>query len=183
MQRLRLVVPVALLVTLVLLFKAFDSLALALLVLLNVPLALVGGALGLWLVGMPVSIAAAVGFIALVGQASLNGVLVVSAIEERRRAGQPLDQAVQEGAMSRLRAVLMTAALAALGLIPAAFSRAIGSETQRPIAVVIVGGTLSAALLTLIVLPVMYKLLLKALASRGSLEPAPPAGSESLPPP
>ncbi|MFO0577741.1 MAG: CusA/CzcA family heavy metal efflux RND transporter [Polyangia bacterium] len=184
MQRLRLVVPVALLVTLALLFKAFDSIALALLVLLNVPFALVGGAIGLWLVGMPVSIAAAVGFIALVGQASLNGVLVVSAIEERRRAGQPLESAVVEGAQSRLRAVLMTAALAALGLIPAAFSRAIGSETQRPIAVVIVGGTLSAALLTLIVLPVMYQLLLRALQARGSLETAPEAnGTESLPPP
>jgi cobalt-zinc-cadmium resistance protein CzcA len=184
MQRLRLVVPVALLVTLALLFKAFDSIALALLVLLNVPFALVGGAIGLWLVGMPVSIAAAVGFIALVGQASLNGVLVVSAIEERRRGGQPLHVAVVEGAQSRLRAVLMTAALAALGLIPAAFSRAIGSETQRPIAVVIVGGTLSAALLTLIVLPVMYKLLLHALQARGSLDTTPESdGTGSLPPP
>lgn len=85
--------------------------------------------------------------------------------------------------MSRLRAVLMTAALAALGPIPAAFSRAIGSETQRPIAVGIVGGTLSAALLTLIVLPVLYKLLLKALAARGSPEPIQQAGSGSLPPP
>ena len=128
--------------------KAFDSMALALLVLLNVPFALVGGALGLWLVDMPVSVAAAVGFIALVGQASLNGVL------------------------------------AALGLIPAAFSRAIGSETQRPIAVVIVGGTLSAALQTLIVLPVMYKLLLERLKERGSLDhKAPESGTESLPPP
>jgi cobalt-zinc-cadmium resistance protein CzcA len=133
---------------------------------------------------MPVSIAAAVGFIALVGQASLNGVLVVSAIEERRRGGQPLHVAVVEGAQSRLRAVLMTAALAALGLIPAAFSRAIGSETQRPIAVVIVGGTLSAALLTLIVLPVMYKLLLHALQARGSLDTTPESdGTGSLPPP
>lgn len=164
MQRLRLVVPVALLITLVLLFKAFDSMALAILVLLNVPFALIGGALGLWLVGMPISIAAAVGFIALVGQASLNGVLVVSSMEERRRAGVPLDTAILEGARSRLRAVLMTAALAALGLIPAALSRSIGSETQRPIAVVIVGGTLSAALLTLIVLPIMYRLLLRVLS-------------------
>jgi cobalt-zinc-cadmium resistance protein CzcA len=127
-------------------------------VLLHVPFALIGGAVGLWLMDMPLSIAAAVGFIALVGQASLNGVLVLSAIEQRRRAGEPLDQAVLEGSRERLRAVLMTAALAALGLVPAAMSKAMGAETQRPIAVVIVGGTVSAALLTLIVLPVTYRL-------------------------
>ncbi|MBL9007194.1 MAG: efflux RND transporter permease subunit [Myxococcales bacterium] len=169
MQRLKLVVPVALVITLALLFQAFDSMLLALLVLLNVPFALIGGAIGLWLVNMPISVAAAVGFIALVGQAALNGVLVVSAIEERRRAGEPLDAAIVLGAQGRLRAVLMTAALAALGLIPAALSRAIGSETQRPIAVVIVGGTLSAALLTLYVLPVMYRVLLVALAKRDGM--------------
>lgn len=157
----------ALLITLALLFKVFDSMLLALLVLLNVPFALIGGAIGLWLVGMPISVAAAVGFIALLGQASLNGVWVVSAIEERRRIGDALDAAIERGAHGRLRAVLMTAALAALGLIPAAFSRAIGSETQRPIAVVIVGGTLSAALLTLYVLPVMYRVLLRSLQKQG----------------
>ena len=157
MKRLLVVVPVALAITLALLFNAFRSVGLATLVLLNVPFALVGGAVGLWLFQMPMSIAAAVGFIALVGQASLNGVLVVSAIEERRKAGATLDDAIVEGARDRLRAVLMTAALAALGLIPAAFSKAMGAETQRPIAVVIVGGTVSAALLTLIVLPTMYR--------------------------
>ena len=107
---------------------------------------------------MPVSIAAAVGFIALVGQAALNGVLVLSAIEEQRAAGLPLDAAIQAGATNRLRAVLMTAALAALGLVPAALSHAMGAEMQRPMAVVIVGGTVSAALLTLLVLPAMYRL-------------------------
>jgi cobalt-zinc-cadmium resistance protein CzcA len=158
MKRLLLVVPVALVLTLVLLFNTFGVMSLAVLVMLNVPFALVGGALALWLVQMPFSIAAAVGFIALVGQAALNGVLVVSAIEEhRKRPGIGIDEAVIAGTSERLRAVLMTAALAALGLIPAAFSRAMGAETQRPIAVVIVGGTLSAALLTLIVLPVMYR--------------------------
>jgi len=162
MRRLGLVVPVALVITLVLLFNAFRSLKLALLVLLNVPFALVGGAIGLYAFDMPVSIAAVVGFIALVGQASLNGVLVLSAIEARRKEGLALDAAIERGAMDRLRAVLMTAALAALGLIPAAFSKAMGAETQRPIAVVIVGGTLSAALLTLIVLPVMYRLMVRA---------------------
>jgi cobalt-zinc-cadmium resistance protein CzcA len=156
MHRLTVVVPVALALTLLLLFSAFGSLPLALLVLLNVPFALVGGAIGLWFAAMPVSIAAMVGFIALVGQAALNGVLVLSAIEERRKSGIALDEAIVGGAAARLRPVLMTAALAALGLLPAAFSHAMGAETQRPIAVVIVGGTVSAALLTLIVLPVMY---------------------------
>jgi cobalt-zinc-cadmium resistance protein CzcA len=165
MHRLKVVVPVALVITLVLLFNAFGSMLLAVLVLLNVPFALVGGALGLWAFDMPVSIAAAVGFIALVGQAALNGVLVVSAMEERRRSGVEIDQAIVLGAHDRLRAVLMTAALAALGLVPAAFSTAIGAETQRPIAVVIVGGTVSAAILTLIVLPVMYRAAM-ALAKR-----------------
>jgi cobalt-zinc-cadmium resistance protein CzcA len=158
MARLALVVPVALVITLALLFNAFRSLGLALLTLANVPFALVGGVLGLALCRMPVSVAAAVGFIALIGQASLNGVLVLSAVDDARRAGLPRREAVVQGCLSRLRPVLMTGALAALGLIPAAISRSMGAETQRPIAVVIVGGTISAALLTLLVLPVMYDL-------------------------
>jgi cobalt-zinc-cadmium resistance protein CzcA len=158
MARLALVVPVALLITLGLLFNAFRSLGLALLTLANVPFATVGGVAGLWLFDMPMSVAAAVGFIALIGQASLNGVLVLSAVDELRKTGVARRAAIVQGCMSRLRPVLMTGALAALGLVPAALSRAMGSETQRPIAVVIVGGTLSAALLTLVVLPVMYDL-------------------------
>ncbi len=160
MRRLLVVVPLTLLLTLGLLFNAFRSLPLALLVLANVPFALIGGAIGLWWMDMPMSIAAAVGFIALVGQASLNGVLVVSAIEAKRVSGMDLTRAVLEGSRERLRAVLMTAALAAFGLVPAALSKAMGAETQRPIAVVIVGGTVSAALLTLIVLPVVYRMVL-----------------------
>ena len=158
MTRLELVVPVALLITLILLFNAFGAFSPAVLVLLNVPFALIGGVAGLAWMGMPLSVSAAVGFIALIGQASLNGVLVLSAIIERRKTGDPLDIAITNGCRERLRAVLMTAALAALGLVPAAMSHAIGSEVQRPIAVVIVGGTLSACALTLIVLPVMYRL-------------------------
>lgn len=158
MRRLTMVIPVALLLTLLFLFKAFDSFGLAVLTLLNVPFALVGGVAGLWAFQMPLSVAAAVGFIALIGQASLNGVLVVSAVADRHRRGEPLEEAILQGCRERLRPVLMTAALAALGLLPAALSRAIGSETQRPIAVVIVAGTLSACLLTLVVLPVMYLL-------------------------
>ncbi len=157
MARLLTVVPVALLLTLLLLFKAFESFGRAVVTLLNVPFALMGGVLGLALAGMPISVAAAVGFIALIGQAALNGVLVTSAIAERRSGGMPLDQAILSGCRDRLRPVLMTAALAALGLVPAAMSRAIGSETQRPLAVVIVFGTLSACSLTMVLLPVMYR--------------------------
>jgi cobalt-zinc-cadmium resistance protein CzcA len=158
MARLRVVVPVALAITLLLLFKAFDSFSLAVLTLLNVPFALVGGVFGLYVAGMPLSVAAAVGFIALIGQASLNGVLVMSAIADRRTKGAPLGDAILKGSRERLRPVLMTAALAALGLVPAAMSHGIGSETQRPLAVVIVFGTLSACVLTLVLLPVMYQL-------------------------
>jgi heavy metal efflux system protein len=157
MARLAMVVPVALLITLVLLFKAFNSLSLAVITLLNVPFALLGGVFGLWLFHFPLSVSAAVGFIALIGQASLNGVLVLSAIAERRQAGVELDEAILSGARERLRPVLMTASLAALGLVPAALSRGIGSETQRPLAVVIVAGTLSACTLALILLPLMYR--------------------------
>lgn len=163
MKRLEVVVPVAIAVTLGLLYQAFGSLTLALIVLLNVPFALIGGAVGLWLFDMPFSVAAAVGFIALAGQASLNGVLVLSAVEQRRKEGMAIDDAILRGAAERLRPVLMTAALAALGLVPAAVSRAMGAETQRPIAVVIVGGTISAAILTLLVLPVMYRGVLRSL--------------------
>ena len=174
MSRLLVVLPLALIVTLVLLFNAFGSLPLALLVLFNVPFALIGGGVGLWAMHMPLSIAAAVGFIALIGQAALNGVLVLSAIEARRKAGQDLDEAVIEGSRERLRAVLMTAALAAFGLVPAALSKSMGAETQRPIAVVIVGGTVSAALLTLFVLPVVYRFSFSLWSRWRRRHPAPP---------
>jgi cobalt-zinc-cadmium resistance protein CzcA len=159
MTRLLLVVPVAILLTFVLLFQAFGAGGPAFLVLSNVPFALVGGVFALWVNSMPFNISGAVGFIALVGQASLNGVLVLSAIRERRHRRVSLEDAISSGAVARLRPVLMTGALAALGLLPAAFSKAMGADTQRPIAVVIVGGTISAAILTLIVLPVSYLLL------------------------
>jgi cobalt-zinc-cadmium resistance protein CzcA len=158
MQRLRLVIPLALLITLLLLFSAFGSLFDAVLILINVPFALVGGVIALALAHMPVSVSAAVGFIALLGQSVLNGVLVVASIRGRLAEGDSLRDAVSNGSRARLRAVLVTGALASLGLLPAALSHAIGSETQRPIAVVVVGGTISAALLTLIVLPVTYYL-------------------------
>ncbi len=174
MRRLLAVVPVALVVTLILLFNAFRSLSRAVLTLLNVPFALIGGVFGLYWAGMPLSVAAAVGFIALIGQAALNGVLVMSAVADRRERGEPLQEAILNGCRDRLRPVLMTACLAALGLIPAAMSRGIGSETQRPLAVVIVAGTLSACVLTLLLLPVMYSLYERFLErlSPGSLSPS-----------
>jgi cobalt-zinc-cadmium resistance protein CzcA len=156
MKRLTLVIPLALLITFLLLFSAFGSAFDAGIILANVPFALVGGIFGLAAVKMTLSVSAAVGFIALLGQAVLNGVLVLAAIRGRIDEGEPLYDAVTGGAKDRLRAVLMTALLASLGLLPAAMSHAIGSETQRPIAVVVVGGTISAAVLTLIVLPLTY---------------------------
>ena len=156
MKRLTLVLPLAILLTFLLLFSAFGTVWDATIILLNMPVALLGGLLGLSAAGMTLSVSAAVGFIALLGQAVLNGVLVVSAIRARIDRGEDLWTAVYEGTRERLRAVLMTAMLASLGLLPAAMSHAIGSETQRPIAVVVVGGTISSALLTLIVLPVSY---------------------------
>jgi cobalt-zinc-cadmium resistance protein CzcA len=156
MKRLELVLPLALLLTFLLLFASFGTVWDSLLIMINLPVALVGGLAGLAIAGMTLSVSAAVGFIALLGQAVLNGVLVVSAIRARRDAGQDLWTASIEGARERLRAVLMTALLASLGLLPAALSHAIGSETQRPIAVVVVSGTISSAALTLLVLPVTY---------------------------
>ena len=156
MKRLALVLPLSLILTFFLLFSAFGSFIDALIIMVNLPIALLGGFGGLALAGMTLSVSAAVGFIALLGQAVLNGVLVVSAIRARRDAGEDLWTATLEGTRERLRAILMTALLASLGLLPAAMSHAIGSETQRPIAMVVVCGTISAALLTLVVLPVAY---------------------------
>lgn len=156
MKRLTLVLPLSLLLTFLLLFSAFGTVWDATIILVNLPVALLGGLVGLSFAGMTLSVSAAVGFIALLGQAVLNGVLVVSAIRARIDRGEDLWTATIQGARERLRAILMTALLASLGLLPAAMSHAIGSETQRPIAVVVVGGTISSALLTLVVLPVTY---------------------------
>jgi cobalt-zinc-cadmium resistance protein CzcA len=156
MKRLELVLPLSIVLTFFLLFSAFGVVWDAMLIILNLPVALLGGLVGLAVAGMTLSVSAAVGFIALLGQAVLNGVLVVSAIRARRERGEDLWTATIEGTRERLRAILMTALLASLGLLPAAMSHAIGSETQRPIAMVVVCGTISAALLTLVVLPVSY---------------------------
>src|SRR5262249_16134138 len=187
MARLTLVLPLALAITFLLLFSSFGSVWDALMILFNVPFALLGGVVGLALAHMTLSVSAAVGFIALLGQAVLNGVLVVAAIKARRERGEPLLDAVTGGAHDRLRAVLMTALLASLGLVPAAMSHAIGSETQRPIAVVVVWGTISAAALTLVVLPVTYywaTLLRERVARRmRRADPPPPPRPPPRPPP
>jgi len=185
MERLRLVLPLAIAITFLLLFSAFGNFWDCSLVLLQVPFALIGGVTGLALFGMPLSVSAAVGFIALLGQSVLNGVLVLTAIHARRDAGEPLLESVVAGAGDRLRAVLMTGLLASLGLLPAALSHAIGSETQRPLAVVVVFGTLSAFALTLVLLPVtsywtllLRERLAKRLQARElSLSPGPAASA------
>jgi cobalt-zinc-cadmium resistance protein CzcA len=184
MNRLKLVLPLAIGITFLLLFSAFGNLWDCSLVLLQVPFALTGGVVGLATFGMPLSVSAAVGFIALLGQAVLNGVLVLTSIHARRGRGEPLFSSVVSGAGDRLRAILMTGLLASLGLLPAALSHAIGSETQRPLAVVVVFGTVSAFVLTLVLLPVAtYWILLlrerlaKRLAAREiALSPEPASG-------
>ena len=156
MQRLALVVPISLLLIFVLLFNAFGSIKTAGLILINVPMALVGGFVALWVLSIPLSVSAAIGFIALSGQAVLNGVVMLSVFQQLRNAGYTVLDAVKEGSLQRLRTVLMTAMLAALGLLPMALSHEIGSETQRPLAIVVIGGLFTATLLTLVVLPALY---------------------------
>ena len=172
MKRLSVVVPLSLLLIFVLLFDAFKSLTLAGLILLNVPLALVGGFVALWIFGIPLSVSAAIGFIALSGQAVLNGVVMLSVFQQLRAQGMDARQAVKEGSMQRLRTVLMTALLAALGLLPMAISHDIGSETQRPLAIVVIGGLVTATLLTLVVLPVLYVALLGGRPRTGEAAPS-----------
>jgi cobalt-zinc-cadmium resistance protein CzcA len=156
MQRLSVVVPISLLLIFVLLFDAFGSFKTASLILINVPLALIGGFVGLWIFSIPLSVSAAIGFIALSGQAVLNGVVMLSVFQQLQSAGMSVVDAVREGSMQRLRTVLMTAMLAALGLLPMALSHDIGSETQRPLAIVVICGLFTATLLTLVVLPALY---------------------------
>ena len=124
---------------------------------LNVPFALIGGVAALWLRGLNLNLSASVGFIALFGVAVLNGVVLIAYINQLRDEGRSLDEAVREGAETRLRPVLMTALVASFGFIPMAISTSPGSEVQRPLATVVIGGLLSSTLLTLIVLPVIYE--------------------------
>jgi heavy metal efflux system protein len=156
MKRLSIIVPISTFLIFLLLFNAFKSVKSALLILVNVPLGLIGGIIALLVTGIPLSVSAAIGFIALFGQAVLNGVVMVSYFNQLEDEGLSPAAAALEGAATRLRTVLMTALLAMLGLLPMALSHGIGSETQKPLAVVIIGGLISATLLTLIVLPTLY---------------------------
>jgi cobalt-zinc-cadmium resistance protein CzcA len=156
MKRLAVIVPVSVLLIFVLLFEAFGSVRSALLILMNVPFALIGGIVALWVTGIHVSVSAAIGFIALFGQAVLNGVVMVSYFNELRSQGFEPYTAVMQGSLVRLRTVTMTSLLAMLGLLPMALSHGIGSEVQRPLATVIIGGLISATTLTLFLLPTLY---------------------------
>ena len=156
MKRLSWVVPLSILVIFLLLFDAFKSFRSALLIIANIPFAMIGGIVALALTGIPLSVSAAIGFIALFGQAVLNGVVMVTYYNQLRESGMGLHEAVVQGSLTRLRTVLMTALLAMLGLLPMALSHAIGAETQRPLAMVVIGGLVSATLLTLLVLPTLY---------------------------
>jgi len=155
-RRLALIVPVVLVLIAALLYASFGTVRHALLVMLNVPFALVGGVGALWLRGMHLNLSASVGFIALFGVAVLNGVVMVAYVNQLRAAGEPLQDAVRDGAAVRLRPVLMTALVASVGFIPMAISTSSGAEVQRPLASVVIGGLLSATLLTLFVLPTVY---------------------------
>jgi cobalt-zinc-cadmium resistance protein CzcA len=157
-KRLALVVPLTLLIIGSLLYFALGSARDAAIIFSGVPLALTGGVLSLWLRAIPFSISAAVGFIALSGIAVLNGLVMVTFISELRARAASLEEAIRQGALTRLRPVLMTALVAALGFVPMAFNTGIGSEVQRPLATVVIGGIISSTLLTLVVLPALYSL-------------------------
>ena len=157
-QRLKVVVPFALVLVFTLLFAMFGNLKDGLLVFTGIPFALTGGILALWLRGIPLSISAAVGFIALSGVAVLNGLVMISCIRGLRESGMALDPAIREGTLTRLRPVLMTALVASLGFLPMAIATGTGAEVQRPLATVVIGGIVSSTLLTLLVLPLLYYL-------------------------
>ncbi len=170
-----LVVPAALLLIYFLLFLSFDSVTQAGLVLLNVPFALVGGVAALWLRGLNLNLSASIGFIALFGIAVLNGVVLVEHLNHLRARGLDLEKAVREGAMDRLRPVLMTALVASLGFVPMAISSSAGAEVQRPLASVVIGGLVTSTFLTLFVLPLLYRALTRWELARAEEE----AGEDS----
>src|SRR5205085_7954257 len=164
----------------ILIFLAFGSIRQALLVYTGIPLAVTGGVLSLWLRGMPFSITAGIGFIALSGVAVLNGLVMISYFNQLREQGHSVREAVIEGSLTRLRPVLMTALVASLGFVPMAMATGTGAEVQRPLATVVIGGILSSTFLTLVVLPVLYRMThrdeaAKAPAVQAAAPAAPPA--------
>ncbi|MBN9554465.1 MAG: CusA/CzcA family heavy metal efflux RND transporter [Alphaproteobacteria bacterium] len=172
-QRLQIVVPLVLLLIFGLLYALFRSFKDSAIVFSGVPLALTGGVAALLLRGMPLSISAGVGFIALSGVAVLNGLVMLSFIRQLRADGMDLDPAIREGALTRLRPVLMTALVASLGFVPMAFNVGAGAEVQRPLATVVIGGVISSTMLTLLVLPALYRLVHGRAARRESEHPTP----------
>jgi cobalt-zinc-cadmium resistance protein CzcA len=170
MQRLVVVVPLALVLIYLLLFASFRSVPLSLLVLANVPFALVGGVAMLWLRGLNLSLSASIGFIALFGIAVLNGLVLVTHLNELRESADDLRDAVIAGASDRLRPVLMTALVASLGFVPMALSTSPGAEVQRPLASVVIGGLVTSTFLTLFVMPSLYLALERWRAARSERE-------------
>lgn len=165
-RRLAMVVPVTLMLILGMLSVIFGTLRPALLIFFNVPLALSGGILALWLRGLPLSISAIIGFIALFGIAVLNAVVLVSHIRQLEAEGLSTEEAVFHGAMDRLRPVLMTALVASLGFLPMALATSMGAEVQRPLATVVIGGLLTSTTLTLLVIPALYSRLVPQAGGR-----------------
>jgi cobalt-zinc-cadmium resistance protein CzcA len=185
-QRLSLVVPLCFFLIFLLLFSAFNSAKYAVLVFTGVPLALTGGIVSLWLRDMPFSISAAVGFIALSGVAVLNGLVMVTYINQLRLRGIVRDEAIWHGAMTRLRPVLMTALVASLGFVPMALATGTGAEVQKPLATVVIGGLVSSTLLTLVVLPALYRIFarendLSESRPGGILTPGHPGATTAIP--
>jgi cobalt-zinc-cadmium resistance protein CzcA len=169
MAKLRVIVPITIGLIFLLLYSTFNSLRQATLIILNLPFALIGGVVALWLTGEYLSVPASVGFINLFGVAVLNGIVLVSYMNKLREDGHSLDEAVRSGALLRLRPVLMTALVALLGLVPLAFANGIGSEVQRPLAIVVIGGLVTSTFLTLILLPVLYRWM-EGQSAEGSLQ-------------
>jgi len=157
MARLALIVPLTIFFIFVLLYTAFNSIRHAALIIANVPFATIGGLVGLFITGQYLSVPSAIGFIAVFGVAMLNGIVLVSFMNELRVKGASVAEAVRQGAELRLRPVLMTASVAILGLLPMLLSSGVGAETQRPLATVVVGGLMTSTFLTLVLLPVIYE--------------------------
>jgi heavy metal efflux system protein len=157
-NRLKIVIPLALIIVFILLFTVFGNIKDGLIVFSGIPFALTGGVAALWLTGIPFSISAGVGFIALSGVAVLNGLVMITFINNLRAEGKTIAEAVSDGALTRLRPILMTALVASFGFIPMAIATGVGAEVQRPLATVVIGGILSSTLLTLLVLPLLYSM-------------------------
>ena len=178
-KRLTIVVPLALAMIFLLLYSTFHSLRLAALIFLSVPLGAIGGVLALWARGLNFSISAGVGFIALSGVAVLDGLVLVSAIRHLIEAGEPVEAAVHDASMERLRPILMTGLVASLGFVPMAFSHGAGAEVQRPLATVVIGGLMTSMLLKLVVLPAIYRWFDPGSPAPDSDHPAPPHAAEA----